>query len=126
MIDSEYFRTTLQRDVDALGGSAVVELSLLSGRAHHLQSVVSVQGGYVTLEVYRPRSASDRTLEEPRWKEDRKAPAGGGGGAAAAAGGAGASYETQRVVVSYESMAAVSITAVRPAGGPRIGFVGRG
>jgi hypothetical protein len=120
MLDSEYFRTTLQRDVDALGGSAVVELSLLSGRAHHLQSVVSVQGGYVTLEVYRPRSASDRTLDEPRWKEDRKAAAGG------AAAGAGASYETQRVVVSYESMAAVSITAVRPAGGPRIGFVGRG
>src|SRR5215207_9974043 len=99
MFDSEYFRTTLQRDVDALGGSAVVEISLINGRAHHLQSVVSVQSGYVTLETYRAR-VGDRPLDEPRWK-DEKTPAGG------------QPHETQRAVVAYESIAAVAITAVR-------------
>ncbi|HKG91829.1 MAG TPA: hypothetical protein VKA84_08065, partial [Gemmatimonadaceae bacterium] len=78
MFDSEYFRTTLQREVDAVGGGAVVELSLLNGRTHHLQSVLSVQSGYVTLEVYR--ASIDRPLEEPRWKDDKKSGGGAGGG----------------------------------------------
>ena len=108
MFESEYFRTTLQRDVDAMGGSAVVELMLVSGRGHHLRSVVSVQSGYVTLEVYRP--SVDRPLAEPRWKDDSKP--------------AGAAHELQRAVVAYESIAAVGITAVRPASAPRIGFGG--
>ena len=55
MIDSEYFRTILQTQVDQIGGDAIVELHLLSGRAHRLRSVAGVQGGYVILDVYRGR-----------------------------------------------------------------------
>ena len=109
MFDSEYFRTILQRDVDALGGSAVVEMSLLNGRVHHLQSVLSVQGGYVTVEMYRART--DVSSEEPRWKAEQKA-------------GGGTHHDTLRAAVSYESIAAVTITAVRPATAARIGFGG--
>ena len=54
MFDSEYFRTVLQTDVEAAGASAVVALHLVNGRSYRLRSVVAVQSGLVTLEVYQP------------------------------------------------------------------------
>jgi hypothetical protein len=109
VFDSEYFRTILQADVNAMGGHAVVELYLLNGLTHRLHSVVSVQSGYVTLESHQSRG-DDSLTSKPRWKEER---------------GEGKSpLETQRVVVAYESIANIVITATRPTAASRIGFGG--
>jgi hypothetical protein len=106
VFDSEYFRTSLQADVDAMGGQAVVEVHLLTGRMHRLRSVLSVHSGYVTLEAYQPRV--DEPTREPRWKEEPRP------GTAA--------HQTQRAVVSYESIATVAITSAHAADLPGIGF----
>jgi hypothetical protein len=106
VIDSEYFRTGLQVDVDAVGGSAVVDLHLLSGVTLTLRSVLSVHSGYATCEAYRERG--EQPPRELRWKEttsDGKAPA-----------------ETFRAVVSYESVTSVTVTPAAVAGAPKIGF----
>ena len=105
MFDSEYFRTVLQTDVDAVGGSATVAVHLASGRTHRLRSVLAVHNAYVTLEAYRPRI--DEPTREPRWKAD--------------AGGAGA-HETERAIVAYESIEDVTITVARPDASSGIGF----
>ena len=52
MFDENYFRTSLQRDVEAMGGRPVVEIQLLSGHAHRVRSVVEINAGSVTLETY--------------------------------------------------------------------------
>jgi hypothetical protein len=106
VFDSEYFRTILQADVDALGGRAIVELHLLNGRSYALRSVISVHSGYATCEAYRGRG--EQPLRELRWKEtvkDGEPPP-----------------ETHRAVVSYESVATVTVTPATPADTPRIGF----
>lgn len=106
MFDSEYFRTALHADVDAMGGSAVVEIHLVNGRSHTLRTVISVHSGYATCEAFRVRG--DEPTRERRWKEtarDGEPPA-----------------ETFRVVVSYDSVATVTITPAVPASAPRIGF----
>ena len=106
MFDSEYFRTSLQADVDAMGGQAVVEIHLLTGRMHHLRSVLSVHSGYVTFDAYQPRL--DESTREPRWKEEPRPGA--------------APHQTHRAVVSYESITTVTITSTRGADAPGIGF----
>lgn len=106
MFDSEYFRTALQVDVDAVGGSAVVAVHLLGGRAHRLRSVIAVHSGYVTAEAYQVRG--DEPIAEPRWREEPAA------GAVA--------RPTHRVVIGYESIADVTVTAARPDGASGIGF----
>ncbi len=108
MFDSEYFRTVLQTDVDALGGSAIVALHLVGGRTHRLRSVVAVHAGYVTAEAYQSRG--DAPVREPRWREQTPH---------------GAPHPTERVVIGYESIADVTITEARPDGAGGIGF-GRG
>jgi hypothetical protein len=107
VFDSEYFRTALQTDVDAVGGSAVVAVHLVGGRSHRLRSVLGVHAGYVTAEAYQPRG--DEPGQEPRWREEPRP-----GGAPPRA--------TQRVVVAYESIADVTITAARPDNAAGIGF----
>jgi len=109
VFDSEYFRTILQADVNAMGGNAVVDLHLLNGLTHRLHSVVSVQGGYVTLVSFQHRG-EDPLLSKPRWQEE--------------AGEGKSAHETQRAVVAYESIASVTVTPVRAASTPRIGFAG--
>ena len=106
MFDSEYFRTALQADVDALGGSAVVAVHLLGGRTHRLRSVVGVHAGYVTAEAFQ--SGVDIAMREPKWGEK---PTGGGTG-----------HPVERAVISYESIADVTITATRPDSAGGIGF----
>ena len=105
MFDSEYFRTALQGDVDALGGSAVVAVHLVGGRMHRVRSVLGIHSGYVTFEAYQ--GGGDALAREPRWKEEaaRGAPP----------------PETHRAVVSYESITVVTIEAARP-DGSTIGF----
>jgi hypothetical protein len=106
VFDSEYFRTILQADVDALGGSAVVTLNLLSGRRHRLRAVTSVHSGYVTGEAYQ--SHPGEPTREPRWKADLKV--------------GGITHETERAVVAYESIADVTVTPAKPDGSSAIGF----
>jgi hypothetical protein len=106
VFDSEYFRTTLQSDVDAVGGSAVVELQMVNGRTHSLRAVLSVHSGYATFEAFRARG--DQPLRELRWKE---APRDGEPAA-----------ETYRAIVAYDGIAAVTVTPATPAGAAKIGF----
>ena len=103
VLDSEYFRKSLQGDVDALAGKAVVEVHLTNGRTHRLRSVVSIQQGYVTLEVYRNQGGES----PPGWYEgDREGQP---------------PQETERTVAPYEAIASVRITPVR-SGGAGVGF----
>jgi hypothetical protein len=106
VLDSEYFRTALQADVDAAGGSAVVAVHLVGGRTHRLRSVVAVHAGYVTAEAYQSRG--DAPVREPRWREE-------------SAGGA-PTHPTERTVIAYESIADVTITPARPDAAGAIGF----
>ena len=107
VFDSEYFRTTLQADVDATDKDAVVELHLLNGHTHRLRSVLGVHGEYVTLETYQDHGPEG--TRPPRWQE------------ATAAGTT--AHEVQRSIVAYEAIAAVTIRAVRADGGVRVGFL---
>jgi hypothetical protein len=88
MFDANYFRTVLPRDVEAAGGSPVVELLLVGGHAHRVRSVVDVTDGRVTVEAYQVRG--ELTHHRPRYGQTSVE-----------------SNETFRVVVSCESIVAV-------------------
>jgi hypothetical protein len=90
MFDENYFRTTLQRDVEATGGNPVVEIQLISGHAHRVRSVVEVSTGSVTLETYLAKG--DLAHERPRFGEVHHD---------------GAGRDIFRAVIAYESIAAV-------------------
>jgi hypothetical protein len=88
MFDANYFRTVLPRDVEAAGGSPVVELLLVGGHAHRVRSVVDVTDGRITVEAYQMRG--ELTHHRPRYGEAPSEPS-----------------ETFRVVVSCESIVAI-------------------
>jgi hypothetical protein len=88
MFDANYFRTVLPRDVEAAGGSPVVELLLVGGHAHRVRSVVEVTDGRLTIEAYQIRG--ELTHHRPRYGQTSDE-----------------SNETFRVVVSLESIVAV-------------------
>ena len=90
MFDETYFRTTLIRDVEATGGSPVVEIQLMSGHAHRVRSVLDVSAGCVTLETYLAKG--DLAHERLRFGE--------------ATPDAGV-RDTFRTVIAYEGIAAV-------------------
>lgn len=105
MLDSEYFRTGLQTDVDALGGKAIVELQLANGRVQRVRSVVSIHQGYVTLEVYRNQAGE--TLAAGWYEKERDTHP---------------SQDTERTVAPYEAITSVRITPVRPGSASAVGF----
>lgn len=107
MFDSEYFRTTLQADVDATGRRATVELHLTTGQTMRLRSVLAVHNEYVTLEVYQGEHFEG--LRPPRWKEEAVA--------------GQATPAMSRAVVSYAGIVALTITAEGGEGFPRAGFM---
>jgi hypothetical protein len=88
MFDANYFKNLLQRDVDAAGGSPIVELLLIGGHAHRVRSVLAIEDGRVTFEAYQMKG--DLAHQRPRFGQTSAAP-----------------YETFRVVVSCESIVAV-------------------
>jgi hypothetical protein len=88
MFDATYFKTLLQRDVEAAGGSPIVELLLVGGHAHRVRSILAVEDGRVTFEAYQMKG--DLAHQRPRFGQTSAAP-----------------YETFRVVVSCESIVAV-------------------
>jgi len=88
MFDANYFRTVLPRDVEAAGGSPIVELLLVGGHVHRVRSVVSVDDARATFEAYQMKG--DLAHQRPRFGQTSEAP-----------------YETFRVVVSLENIVAV-------------------
>jgi hypothetical protein len=88
MFDATYFRKTIQRDVEAAGGSPIVELLLVGGHVHRVRSVVEIEDGRVTFDAYQMKG--DLAHQRPRFGQASAAP-----------------DETYRVVVSCESIVAV-------------------
>jgi hypothetical protein len=88
MFDTNYFRKTFQRDVEAAGGSPIVEVLLVGGHVHRIRSVLDVDDGRATFEAYQMKG--DLTHQRPRFGQDSAVP-----------------QETFRVVVSCESIVAV-------------------
>ncbi|MDB4880929.1 MAG: hypothetical protein JWL60_2375 [Gemmatimonadetes bacterium] len=87
MFDANYFRSSLPRDIEATGGSPIVEVVLRGGHVHRVRSVVDVGDGWVTLEVYQVKG--DLSHERPRF------------------GTAATAHELVRAVVAYESVATI-------------------
>jgi hypothetical protein len=106
VFDAEYFRTLLQADVDAMGGTALVTVHLMGGRTHRLRGIDAVHAGYFAAEAYQQRA--DGPAREPRWHESTAA--------------GGPPLPTERAVISYESVVDVTITAARADSGAGIGF----
>ncbi len=104
MFDAEYFRTTLLRDVEALGGDVVVEVQLVNGQGYRVHAVAEVQERYVSLESYHAKALSGA---RPRF------------------GSAGASddrSERFRAVIAYESIASVVLDPAHDSLQSRTGF----
>jgi hypothetical protein len=106
MFDADYFSTSLRRDVDAVGGEPIVELSLLSGHTHRIRSVLEVRDGHVVLEAYQLKG--DLAHEHPRF--------------VAPGASLGADEATIRVVAAYESVSAVVIDSSHSQVRARPGF----
>jgi hypothetical protein len=87
MLDANYFRSALPRDVEASGGTPVIELLLRNGHVHRVRSIVEVSDGWVTLEVYSVKG--DLSHERPRF------------------GAKDSSHELVRAVVAYESISGI-------------------
>lgn len=125
MFDSEYFRTTLDADVEATDPSSAVEVHLMNGHTLRVRSVLSVHGEYVTLEVYRaPRGEGGQPA---RWHGAAAAKlAGTEAGATETGGDQGAAHAASadmlRAVVPYAAIVAVTIVPPRSEGVSRVGF----
>lgn len=87
MFDATYFRTTLTRDIQAMGGEPIVEVLLHNGHVHRVQAVLDVADGVVTLEAFAVKG--DLTHERPRFGTKHS------------------THQTVRAIVSYESIVAV-------------------
>jgi hypothetical protein len=103
MFDANYFKKGLQRDVEAAGGSPIVELLLVGGHVHRVRSVLEVEEGRVTFETYQMKG--DLAHQRPRFGQTSDAP-----------------YETFRVVVSCESIVAVVLDPAVTSPKSRPGF----
>ena len=103
MFDAQYFRTTLKRDIEALGGEPIVEVLLHNGHVHRVQSVVEVGEGVVTFEAFAVKG--DLSHERPTF------------------GSSHPMHQTVRAIVSYESIVAVVLdpSAVHVKGRPGFG-----
>ena len=86
MFDANYFQATLPHDVQAAGGSPVVEVALRNGHVHRIRGVLQASQGHVTFAVHQVRG--DLSHERPRF-------------------GAAGAGDSVRVAVAYDSIAAV-------------------
>jgi hypothetical protein len=101
MFDANYFRSALSREIEAAGGSPVVEVALVNGHVHRLRALLDVADGYVILSTHPAKG--DLSHERPRF-------------------GAEATEESLRVAVSYDSIAAVIVDAAPEKVRTRPGF----
>jgi hypothetical protein len=90
MFDADYFRTTLPRDVEAMGGDPIVEIHMMTGQAHRVRAVIEIGTGTVSFDAYL--SKGDLAHHRPRF---------------GATGAATDPHELYRSVLSYESIVAV-------------------
>ncbi len=104
MFDAKYFKSQLPKDVEAAGGSPIVELLLVGGHTHRLRSVLDVDDGRVTCEAYQMKG--DLAHQRPRFGQSSAAP-----------------YEVFRVVVSCESIVAVVFDPSPSHPATRSGFI---
>ena len=102
MLDSAYFRSSLPRDIEASGGSPIVEVVLRSGHVHRVRAIVEIGEGWVTLEVYQV--TGDLTHDRPRY------------------GSAATGHDVVRAVVAYESIATIVLDAAASQARARPGF----
>ena len=102
MLDANYFRSALARDVEATGGGPVVEILLRNGHVHRVKSIVEVSEGWVTLEVYSVQG--DLTHERPRF------------------GAQDSQHESVRAVVAYEGISGVVLDPAPTEVRTRTGF----
>ena len=105
MFDAEYFRTALARDVEAMGGSPIVEVHLVNGQSHRLRAVTEISAGFVTLEAYLGKG--DLAHQRPRFGQ---------------AASEGEPHDVFRAVVSYDSIVAVVLDPSRQTERGRPGF----
>lgn len=89
MFDANYFRSALPREIEAIGGSPVVEVALLNGHVHRVRAIIEVADGYVLFAAHQ--SKGDLSHERPRF------------------GSADGDHDSVRVAVSYESITAVVV-----------------
>ena len=103
MFDATYFRKSLARDVEAAGGTPVVEVLLTGGHVHRVRAVIEAGDGCVVLACYPMRG--DLSHERPRF--------GSGDG----------NHELVRAVVAYESIASVVLDPAPAQVKSRTGFL---
>ena len=106
MFDSSYFKTQLARDVEAAGGSPIVEVLLLSGHSRRVRAVERANDGYVLLEVFHLKG--DQALHGAHWQQS---------------GRSGEGRETYRAAVSYEAIAEVLIDQTPATVDRKLGFM---
>ena len=87
MIDAEYFRSSLLSDIEAAGGTPVVEVLLQNGHVHRVRAIVTLSDGWVTVEVYQMKG--DLSHERPRFGRGETG------------------LEVMRATIAYESISAV-------------------
>jgi hypothetical protein len=110
MIDAEYFRKRLTRDVAASGDAAVVEVRLQTGQFHRVRNVLSVEDAYVILETYEHRG--NEIVGKENWQDQIF--------------GGKTADQVSRAIVPYESILDVVLVVGRVGTHPRIGFGTRG
>jgi hypothetical protein len=109
MFDSSYFKAQLSKDVEAAGGSPVVEVFLVNGHSRRVRSVERVTDGYVILEVFQLRG--DQSIQGTNWLHADRV---------------GESVkETIRAAVSYESIVEVVIDPKPVAVDRKLGFMSK-
>jgi hypothetical protein len=107
MFDASFFKSQLAKDVEAAGGSPLVEVLLLSGHSRRVRSVERTTDGYVVLEVFHLKG--DQALYGAHWQQ------GGREG--------DATRETYRAAVSYEAIAEVLIDRAPVTADRKLGFM---
>lgn len=106
MFDASYFKNQLAKDVEAAGGSPIVEVLLLSGHSRRVRSVESTHDGYVLLEVFHLKG--DQSLHGAHWQQRSRS---------------GDGRETYRAAVSYEAIAEVLIDETPASVDRKLGFM---
>ena len=106
MLNASYFRNNLNTDAAALGGTPTVEVVMINGLRHRVRSVLHIEDGYVTIEVYSNRAS--QPLTQARAEDELF--------------GISTPADTERVTVAYDAIVEVLVNAVRKKDGGKIGF----
>jgi hypothetical protein len=106
VFDASYFKTALNEQLTATATKSTVEVHLMNAHMHRIRAVLAAEPTYVVFDAYRQRVDGGRS--EQYW------------GAAPAPDDA--MVEMVRVIVAYDAIAEIVITAAAETSVPRIGF----